>query len=279
MAHNTWDEDPQPRRAFRWKGWLLGLAVVAVLVAVLAGVGAGIGTSNRRLAWPLLLNVAGRLQTDEGARDLWQRNPDLADSWESEEAFLAMARQARAHVQRLPREEPRIPSKAWISSGPEQLRVLARVPDGPWIHVYANPTDGRGEGLWAIHLDENPDFEAQIKAMSRRVGDVQRRRMDRILAQLATDPETGAFLARETGLEAAALQPWLAQVQAFRPHLPDLRKALAREDARVRRRGRQVLFQRTSTLEFLEPGGAGIRLEYAQGRLTRLAFKQPGQDW
>lgn len=279
MAKATWDDEPQPRRTFRWKGWLLGLAIAAGLVALLTGVAAGIGTSNRRLAWPLLLNVAGRLQTEEGARDLWQRNPDLADTWGSEEAFLAMARQARAHVQRLPKQEPRNHAEAWMSSGPEQLRVMARVPDGPWLHVYANTVDGKGEGIWAIHLDEHPAFEAQFKAMSRRMGDIQRRRMDRILVQLSTDPEATTFLARETGLDAAALQPWLAQVQAFRHRLPDLRKDLAREERRVRRRNRQILFHHTTTVEFEESGGAGIRLEYNQGRLNRLRLKQPGEDW
>ncbi len=281
MAQTSWnDEAPLPTRRFRWKGLALGIAIVVGLLAILGGVLAGFGTANRRLAWPLLLNVAQRLSTDDGARDLWARSPDLAASGMTQEAFLAMAQEARPHLATLPKEEPQHQhDQTWISASPDQLIIFQRLDKALWLHVYANPRTGQGEGLTDIHLERTSTFEDQFKSLGKTQSENRRHQLDQTLAQLEQDESARAFLTKESGLGPEAIGPWLQRVQIFRPHLAELRQDLKDEKNRVRRRSHSILLRRTQTVEFVATSGAGIRLEYLNGRLTQLRLKQPKDSW
>lgn len=278
MATSTWDDPtPTPRR-IPWMGILLALAVAGGLIALLAGSLAGLSGANRSMAWPLTRNVVQRLQTDEGARDLWRRNPDLASTWEGEEAFVLMSRTHRQALATLPPQEPHEhQDRLWISASPGDLRVLVRTESGPWLHLYADTHSGQGEGLFAIRVEAPGSLGDQLKAMTRIHGAMHRTRFTQALDALAEDATARAWLIRETGLPPGEVEPLLAEARRLRPQLPTLRAELQAEKARVRRSSRQVFFQRTTTREFTASNGARLRLTYTQGRLSGLAVRLPGE--
>jgi hypothetical protein len=83
--------------------FLLGLGGCVVLSATCAR---AIGKSMDGREWGQLKEAVQQLQSDEGAKALYQANPELAQAYPSEENFLEQSRAWRPKLEPLPPEMP-----------------------------------------------------------------------------------------------------------------------------------------------------------------------------
>ncbi len=117
MADSSWDNGGQPmQRKQGMSIWakvalgcgvlfLLGLGGCVVLGATCAKV---VGKTMDGREWVQLKEAVRQLQSDEGAKALYQANPELSQAYLSEENFLQQARLWRPKLEPLPAEMPSI---------------------------------------------------------------------------------------------------------------------------------------------------------------------------
>lgn len=201
MADGSWDTyTPDAPRRRAW-GWVLGAVGGAVLIAAVLVAGlAAVAGHSRSGAWPLVQNVATRLRTDDRARDLYRRNPALAESYPSEADFLDRVRAFRGGL-RLADTAPAAGPEYRVSSSPFEVRVRHRTAGGTWLEVAVafggpfRPTPA-GEGIFRLNLAQDAK-------------DLRRRAVDRELRtgkDWARFAELGRTLGRGDGLAAEVLR-------------------------------------------------------------------------
>lgn len=277
MADSSWDTytaDPPHRRI---GGKLLTAAGVAiglvVLVAALLAVAAGAARSR---AWPLARGVAARLQSDDQARELFRRNPALADGYGSEEAFVERVREHREGLM-LPASQPSQGPEFRVMSSPFEIRVRLKGEGGTWMEVVADlggPFRPAGEGIRRLNLAKDPrDLrrQAQLAQDRRFAGDWER--FVRVCASLAAEGGPEALRRDAAGLQTVPVDAgdFAAKARQRRLELlaiPADRRALGAARVRIH----SGPFSRTVEIEAPFPEGGGIRARWRQDQLMELAL-------
>lgn len=129
----------------RWLVWLGAAAALAamLILSIVLRV-----QEIESKAWPITRAVVARLATDEGARDLFARNPRLSASYPTAEAFVAAVAAQRAAFGALPDR----PAGDGFQTDPDPggLRVAARGAGGAWLELEVERSDGSEAGHAAI---------------------------------------------------------------------------------------------------------------------------------
>jgi hypothetical protein len=253
-----------------------GIAVgLIVLVAAMLAVAAG---TTRSRAWPFARSVAVRLKTDEQARDLFRRNPALADSYSSEEKFIERVREHREGLM-LPESEPPQGPEFKIMSSPFEIRIRLKGEGGTWMEVVADlggpfrPAPA-GEGIRRLNLAKDPrDLRRQVQLASGRGVSGDWERFVRVCASLAAEGGPEALRRDVAGLQtvpvdAAAFEAMARQRRKELLAIPADRQAMG--SARVRIHSGP--FSRTVEIEAPFQEGGGIRAQWRQEKLVGLAL-------
>jgi hypothetical protein len=201
MRDTSWNTytPTAPSRSF---GWLKVLAGIAVVLALLIAALVTYQQAARRQAWPLARTIAARLATDEGARDLYAKNPDLHDSYPTEQAFLEAVRPLRAGLA-LPEQEPGRGRRGFITHvGPGQARIRVRGEGGTWLDLTVRRRGGfgpepRGEGISSLLLaDSREGLMAQLRRLREAEFEPLWQRFRATAAPLATEAGARTLLDR-----------------------------------------------------------------------------------
>ena len=271
--------------------WLVWLAAVAALGAMLVLALVLRVQENEGRAWPIARAVVARLATDEGVRDLYAKNPRLADSYASADAFVAAVSAQRGAFGALPARQPE-GEDFRADSDPGSVNVLAKGSGGGWMQLEVERSDGSaaghaaiGEGITFLGLAADRDaLRTMRKALRSAYDEAQWSKFKAVEQALLTDDGVRALLQSNPGLakDDAAKAAFLKQAQDWRPRLaarqpPDTWKAA--EDAPAEEE--MVSMQRRSGGPFgdqLEVGwrlkdkSAWLRAEWKDGRLDKVTF-------
>lgn len=256
--------------------WLIPLVGVGA-VALGLGLWARRAVATQRAqAWEITRTVAQRLQTEEGARQLYRLNPELQARTPSLEAFLGEVRAHRAAFQALPSEPPREGYRCLprLTSFTTQLRGG----DGSWMELQVQGPSlldrARGEGLHLLHFAPQAEAlhrpgEAATQALNAALWD----RYQAVLADLESPEGTRALWQREPGLHAAypdpeALVAWAQAKKAAWAGLPRGPWAQALKVSFIRELGDAG---ETHALEY-ELEGRKLRMAWQHQRLIFLGF-------
>ena len=270
----------------RWLVWLgaagaLGAMLVLSLVLRVQ--------QNEDRAWPITRAVVARLATDEGARDLYAKNPRLSESYPTAEAFVAAIAGQRAAFGALPARKPGDGFHA--DSDPQDLSVVAKGTGGAWMELQVESSDGSeaghaaiGEGITYL------GFGADEKGLESHREDLRGARHEARWAEfrgleqaMLTDAGVEGLLKTHPDLakDEAARAAFLRQAQAWRPRLmahqpPATWKEAVDADAK----DEMVSMQRRSGpfSDHLEVGWrlkdqSWFRATWEKGQLTRLALE------
>ena len=146
MADASWDNSGMPARKPGMPTWvkiLLGCGL-AMLVAMggcvaLATWGCHAMTQSMETEeWGQLRQAVAQLQTDDGARALYQANPGLAAAYPTEQAFLTAAQGWRPRLEPMPEHMPglltgRVSYSVQIQGGFRRTELGYRNGKGTWI--------------------------------------------------------------------------------------------------------------------------------------------------
>jgi hypothetical protein len=258
-------------------GWLKVLAGLALAGALLIAVLVTTQVARRRQAWPLARAVAARLATDEGTRDLYEKNPDLHDDYPTEQAFLDAVRPLRAGLI-LPEQEPLRNRRGFITFvGPVQARIRVRGEGGTWMDltVRRRSTFGpepHGEGIANLLLaDSREGLRAQLTRIEEARFEPQWQRFRETATLLATEGGARALLDRpglsHTPGEATAFLTLRQMRQAGLAALP-----ATRTEAHAHLSLRNGPFHRDVRMTCPLPGGGSLSLAWRDDRLTDLTL-------
>jgi hypothetical protein len=232
MAASTWDEVPTPTvRRKRSGPWLRAAALLAGLGLLGLFATAALATSLRGRGWPLARAVAARLQTEDGARNLYRRNPGLARVYPSEAAFLAEAAAWRDRLATLPAQAPQDDGRLYdLDARPDQLRISARGDGGAWLvltwrgGLISTPAEA-GEGLETLAFAgsrEEAERRAEAQEEARRAQDWGR--FADLAATLRSEGATRDLIRRQPWLKGdrETEEAFLARMARLRPRLGEI---------------------------------------------------------
>ncbi len=214
-----------------WPGWAHALLGALILGAglILAMIAQQLATARK--AWPLMQTTLNRLSTDEGARDLWARNPGIHGDYEDEAAFLAEVRAWRPRMGGLaPVEPPSHPRTPWFkTTSPWHIWAVAQGGGGGWVQFQLQRPgpfgNAPGEGFTMVHFA--PDWEslrAVRSARRERRSEAQWREMRLVADRLASTEGTRQLWTSEGALHASypTLEAFEREAARARPLLRDL---------------------------------------------------------
>jgi len=264
-----------PSAPSRFPGWLKVLAGIAVVVALLIAALVTYQQAARRQAWPLARTIVARLATDEGARDLYAKNPDLRDGYPTEQAFLDTVRPLRPGLT-LPEQEPRRDRRGFISFvGPNQARIRVRGEGGTWMDLTVRRRGlfgpgPRGEGISSLLLaDSREGLIAQVRRLRDAEFDQLWRRFRDTAVTLGTEAGARSLLDRP-GLShtPADLGAFLALRQARQAALAAPPATFAEAHTRVSIHGGP--FGREVRMTCPLAGGGSLGLTWKNDQLTAM---------
>lgn len=206
--------------------WLVWLAAAAALVGVI-GLSVFLRVQeNEGKAWPITSTVVARLGTDQGARDLYAKNPRLAEDYPTVDAFVAAVAAQRTAFGTLP---PRQPDSFHSESDPTDLSVVAKGSGGAWMELHVERSDGSeaghaaiGEGITFLGFGATEAALDEARKDLRSAYHEARWAEFRAMEQdLLTDAGVTSLLQAHPDLatDAATRAAFLQQAQAWRPLL------------------------------------------------------------
>lgn len=119
MTDSSWDNGGQPTQRKQgmsiWAKLAMGCGVVFLLglgtcVALGATCAHKMNQAMDGPEWGQLRNAVEQLQTDAGAKTLYDANPDLSKAYPSENAFIQAAQGWRPRLEALPLQKPSLMS-------------------------------------------------------------------------------------------------------------------------------------------------------------------------
>jgi hypothetical protein len=296
MAETTWNTSaPAKPRRRSFPVWL-AVPLVLILAGAVIGIAlAGRATGLRRQAWPLIQAVHQRLATDDGARDIYRKNPLCAEGYPSEEEFVEAARTWRAKIGTLPAAEPaESPHDYDVSSDPFELTVACRGAAGGWLRARFSTgpaTGGReaGEGLsQLVFSDSRKGLQDSARTSRRQARSQQWAEFRALLLRLGADDTALALYRAEPALRERwrTEQAFLDETRGWRPALTAIPEALPDAEANPAlraefRRSHSPFGQRRAIL--LHHGGGVWKVTWRDGALADLAHgtaasARPGAD-
>lgn len=232
MRDSSWDNRSSTGngRGKPWLKWaLLGVGLAVGVPLLLTATFGGMALRNRAKLWPLVRAVHARLQTDEGARDLFTKNPALADSYANDQEFLESVRNWRTKVGELPVQEPVEGSTYSPNVNPGEAAASIQGAGGAWMMVdIRGGTAGgpvQGEGIMRIFFGED---KKALRAARKNANAFKRQRdwedFRSLVLQCGDDSKALALYRRESGLHARypSESAFLESMKALRPTLAKL---------------------------------------------------------
>ncbi len=231
MRSNSWDNTNEARKGGRSGSWgkrLLLVAAGLIAIPILIGMAfGGVAMSHRGKLWPAVRQIHARLQTDEGARDLYLKNPSLAEAYGSPQAFLDSVHTWRDKVGELPAQEPVEGKQYEVTLDPSGGDIQVSGSGGAWMRVeiqggaFAEP--GLGEGIVRLLFSEE---QRGLERAETRLRDERDKHTGEAFRQLfqqcAEDTAALALYRKEPGLRDT-----YRSEQTFLAHLKPLRPAIA----------------------------------------------------
>ncbi|MBS1766073.1 MAG: hypothetical protein JST05_01530 [Acidobacteria bacterium] len=269
----------------RWLVWIGGIAALGVLLVLSLVLRV---QQNDSKAWPIAHAVIERLATEQGARDLYAKNPRLGDSYATADAFVAAMAAQRGAFGALPARRPD-GGAFQVESDPESLRVYAKGDGGGWMQLEVERSDGSAEGHAAIgegitYLGFAKD-EAGLETLRKSLREVRDEarwgRFRSVEQALLTDEGVRALLQSNPDFakEDAAKAAFLKQAQDWRPRLaaappPETWKgAVDSEEEMVSMQRRSDPFGTRLTIGWrLKDKGAWLRVEWKDDRLHNISL-------
>lgn len=276
MPDSSWNTYT-PSAPSRFPGWLkvfLGLAAAgALLVTALVGY----QMAARRQAWPLARAIAARLATDEGTRDLYRKNPDLARLYPTETDLLDRVRPLRAGLA-LPAQEPRERRVFSAFMGPSQARVRVRGEGGTWLEFTVRKPSllgpaPKGEGLaWLLLAPSRTSLMDEARRLREAEYAPRWQRFRQAAGQLASD-EGAHDLIGTAGLACTPSAPeaFAALRQRRAEGLRTLPEAPA--EAHVRIRQHRGPFHQELRMACELAGGGRLALTWTDDRLSAVELE------
>lgn len=119
MSDSSWDNQgiPQPKKGLSTGAKVAlgcGIAFVIIVGGCVATMGGAVWWGMKKggavfdQAWSDIRTDIQKLQTDEGARALYQANPGLADRYSTEEDFLQASAKWRGRLADFPEKRPEL---------------------------------------------------------------------------------------------------------------------------------------------------------------------------
>ncbi len=209
----------------RWLAWLGGAAALVGVIGLSVFLRV---QENEGKAWPITAAVVTRLATDAGARDLYAKNPRLAEDYPSVDAFIAAVAAQRAAFGTLPARQP---DAFHSNSDPTDLSVVAKGTGGGWMELQVERSDGSEAGHAAIgegitYLGFGPDEKALDEARKNLRSAYHEAKWAEFRAveqALLTDAGVNGLLQTHPDLASGetARAAFFQQVQAWRPRLAE----------------------------------------------------------
>jgi len=275
-------------RGSRWLLWIGGLAAIGIMLILSVVLRV---QENEGKAWPILQIVTARLGTDEGARDIYAKNPQLADFYPSPDAFLESVRTHRAAFGALPGREPGMDGEKYeTDSDPQGLRAFIKGTGGAWMALELESSDGTaaghaaiGEGITYLGFSDASATLRDVEGASRETrAENQWSRFKAVEQALLTEENTLALLQANPTLakDDAARTAFLQQARAWRPRLAASTppatwvKAEAAPDDTVSFTHRSAApFVDKMEMGWKPKDGAWLRIEWSQGQLVKVALE------
>lgn len=277
-----------PRRGSRWLPWLGGIAAIATML-ILSLVLRFQASESR--AWPITKSVVARLATDDGARDLFAKNPRLAESYPDAEAFVAAVRAQRAAFGALAAPGRGDHGETFrADSDPDGLRVIAKGTGGAWMQMDVEQSDGSeaghaaiGEGITLLGFADSEASLDKVREASHQVYNEARwTRFKAVEQALLTEDGTQALLKANPGFlkDGAAREAFLRQARDWRPRLAarpipaTWKEGVDAKDETVSMNHRSMPPFRDQVVVGWElKDGAWLKVEWSEGRLTKITLE------
>ncbi len=272
------------RRGSRWLPWIVGLlALVALLVLSVVFR----AQEHRSRAWSITRSVAQRLATDEGARDLYSKNPGLSESYASVEAFQHTVQTGRGALGTLPDREPGEDRNSYeVHTDPEGFRVFVKGSGGGWMMLAVEQSDGSeaghaaiGEGITALGFGDSVASLHDLQRSTREIGiETQWQAFLAVEQALLTDEGTRSLLQANPELapNESARAAFLQQAQAWRPRLtaatPPATLATAPEGSTHFYRHTGPLIGEREKIAWKVQDGAFLQMSWNNHRLVKVAL-------
>ncbi len=282
-----WHEAPARSRG--WLRWLWVPLALAGGVAVLVFSMISRQQGMQARIWPIVRQTAGRLQTDDGALDLYRKNPDLRRAYANEAAFLDKVRANRAAFAALPEAEPADHMETYRPSpNPAGFRVLLKGQGEAWmeLEVQASPPFGmgpepQGEGIEQLAFGDSKEaarHEARVASSRRHQPEWDAYRS--VLASLATDAGAASLYRANPGL--AKVYPteaaFLDAARGWRPKLgPVPEDILEAKERLTSMRIHSGPFLRQVSMVYVFPD-LKLRAAWEEDHLVALGPAKPGEE-
>jgi hypothetical protein len=241
-------------------------------------------------AWPIARAVVTRLGTDEGARDLYAKNPRLAENYASADAFLETMRAKRVALGSLPEREPPGDGRGYrVESDPGGLRVFTRGGGGAWMLLEVERSDGTeaghsaiGEGITFLGFADSEASLHDVRQTARGAfNELQWSRFKTVEEALLTDAGTRALLeANPTFIkDDAAREAFLHQAQSWRVRLVEKPPPATWKEVEGAKDERVELYRRSGApfgdhmvLGWQLKSGDWLKVEWNDGRLAKITL-------
>ncbi len=283
MRDGGWSngDSPPPGHHRTWLKWVLGGAGLAIAIPLLIGGTIGsMALRNRARIWPAVRTIHTRLQTDEGARDLFLKNPALADTYADSQTFVETARDWRDKIGALPVQQPSEGPSYQLRYEPDEAGAAIQGLGGAWMSVdiqggtLAGPIRGEGLTHLLFGVDEK-GLEAAREAANTFRTQHEWNDFRNLMLQCGDDRLAAKLYAKEPGLQAT-----YRSQSAFLEHLRTLRLGLAGLPVERRDGAHDFSIQtiqsplgHTRKLAYQRPDGQLLVAIWGDGQLTRVELR------
>ncbi len=287
MRDAGWDNGEAVRRSGRhpWLKWLLLTGGMFVSVSLVLGGSLGsLAFRHRTQLWSAVRTIHSRLQSDDGARDLFKKNPALAELYANDQQFVDTVRDWRPRIGDLPAQEPAEGSTYSPNADPGEASASIKGAGGAWmtVNIEGGPLAGpvEGEGITRILFGED---EKALEAAREKAGSLETRRdweeFRKVMLQCGDDTKAAELYRKEPGLRAAyhSESAFLEAAKAWRPTiegLPSTKQNDAHDFSIYRN---ETPFGRTKVLTFKNAKGEHLTARWRDGHLSGLELRAPGK--
>ncbi len=234
---------------------------------------------HRAKLWPAVRAIHARLQTDEGAKDLFAKNPALSDSYANDQDFIETVRDWRARVGDLPAQEPAEGPTYSPDSDPDGISAAIQGAGGAWMRVEVQGgTLGepvQGEGITRLYFGED---KKALRSARKKANALKTRRewedFRKVMLQCADDGQAASLYRQEPGLHARfPTEPaFLQSMRALRPAIAKL-PVTPRDDSEFGVQTYRSPFTHIHVLVFPDADGLELRATWKNDQLSNLELR------